>query len=382
MEAIMLRRLVHECLTLPGRATRLVADLRKGRRIHGAGRLAFLRRLVYLRYHGGFRPREALEEGLLDVRIPRSILAATMAKKTLVELQARVNPIQLDCLTADNGVFYAYCGPLGLPIPRLFGVAARPAGYAADGRPLREAADWRDFVDRLPDEFIVKPSQGAYGRGVELFRREHGGFVGSTSGAHSADAVSSAFFTDARYRSFVIQECLHAHPALQVLSGTACLQTARMWTDVDDQGSCRIVFAVFRVITGHHVIDNFASGNTGNLLCCVDRRHGTLDFGIGVGPGGIGWSKVTHHPRTGIDFQDFHLPDWEEACALVKRAALLFLPMHNIGWDVAFTDRGPVIIEANKRFDPANEVVVYVDKPHIYEDIADLYVRLRKAPRR
>jgi hypothetical protein len=377
----MLRRLVTRWCSLPGRVVRLFVDLRKGVRRYDTDWLSLLRRLAHLRYHGGFRPREALEHGLLDMQVSEPVLAAMISKRSLVELQSRVNPVRLDCLTEDKAVFYAYCGSLGLPIPRLFGVAAHPVGYTSDGRPLRAAAEWRAFVEELPDEFIVKPSRGVYGQGIELFRRENGGLVGSTSGAHAGEDVGSAFFTDARYTCFVIQERLYAHPKLQELSGTSSIQTIRMWTDVDDQGDSRVVFAVFRAISGDHVIDNFASGETGNLLCCVDRARGTLDFGLGLGPDGFGWSKITHHPRTQVSFQDFLLPDWDAACALAKRAALLFLPMRTLGWDIALTPGGPKIIEANKRFDSANEVVAYHEKPAMYQDIVELLAKLRRAPR-
>jgi hypothetical protein len=377
----MPRRDAFRSSTFPGRAMRLIADLRLAGRRYETGWLSLLRRLVHLRRHCGFGPREALREGLLDPRLPASALPATIAKRSLFGLLARVNPARLDGLTEDKAVFYAYCGAVGLPTPRLFGVAARPVGYAAGGRPLRTDADWAGFAAGLPDEFVVKPSRGAYGRGVELFRRQAGGFVGSASGWHALEDVRSAFFTDERYASFVIQERLQAHPDLVRLSGTAGVQTVRLWTEVDDSGDCQIVFAAFRVIGGDRVTDNFVHGNTGNLFCCVDRADGTLDSALGMDPGGFGWTRVTHHPRTGHGFEGFRLPDWGAACALAQRAALLFLPMRVIAWDVALTAEGPHLVEANRRFDPVNAAVVYQERPSAYEDVAALYDRLRRAPR-
>ncbi len=377
----MPRRDAFRSSTFPGRAMRLMADLGLARRRHETGWLPMLRRLVHLRRRGGFGPREALDYGLLDPQLPESALAATVAKKTLFGLLARVNPARLDGLTEDKAVFYAYCGALGLPIPRLLGVAARPVGYAAGGNPLRTEEDWRAFASSLPQEFVVKPGRGAYGRGVELFRRQDGGFVGSSSGWHAAEKMQFAFFTDERYTSFVIQERLRSHPELQRLSGTASLQTARIWTEVDDRGDCRIVYAVFRVVAANRVIDNFGGGSTGNLLCCVDRAEGTLGFALGKVPDGLGWTRLAHHPLTRQGFSGFRLPDWAAACALVQRAALLFLPMRVIGWDVAFTAEGPRLVEANRRFDPANESVIGQENPAVHADVAGLYERLRRSTR-
>lgn len=311
--------------------------------------------------------------------VPESALAATIGKRALVTLQARVNPNRLDCLTEDKIIFYAYCHALGLPIPRLFGVANRPVGFSAEGQPLRDKDDWKAFIADLPDEFVVKPSQGVYGRGVEIFRREERGFTGTSSGRPSLEDPSACFFADPRYESFVIQERLLPHPSLQELSGTPCVQTVRIVTDVDEQGGCRIPFAFLRVITGASVVDNFDGGRTGNLLSGVDLTNGTLSVSFGAAPGGIGMVRHTHHPRTGISFKDFQLPDWEAACALAARAAILFLPMRTLGWDIALTPSGPSIIEVNRRWDPFNKIALYAQNPAMLEGVTDLLAKLRKA---
>ena len=364
------------------RSLNFLSDLRLAVRLYQTNWVTLLRRLAYLHSHGGFRPGEALQDGLLDMRVPESALAATLSKRALVELQARVNPTRYDCLTEDKAIFYAYCGALGLPIPRLFGVAARPVGFSAEGRPLRDAADWQTFVAGLPNEFVVKPSQGVYGWGVEIFRRDDGGFVGSSGGRYSKEDMSDAFFTDPRYSSFVIQERLYAHPAMQELSGTPYLQTLRIVTDVDEQGTSHIVFAFLRIIAGEVVVDNYASGTNGNLLCFVDLAEGTLDLPIGPAPNGIGAVQVPQHPRTGVPFKDFRLPDWEAACALANRAAVLFLPMHSLGWDIALTPDGPRIVEVNKRWDPCSELMVNSQIPGMTDGLVQLLARLRNAPRR
>jgi len=361
---------------------RLFSDLRRGVRCYQTNWMSLLRRIAYLRSHGGFTAREALQDGLLDTRVPESALAGTVSKRTLVQFQRRVNPVQFDCLTEDKGVFYTYCGAMGLPIPRLFGVAARPAGFSAEGRPLRNSADWQAFVAGLPDEFVVKPSQGVYGWGVEIFRREAGGFVGSASGRHSEQGMVAAFFTDPGRSSFVIQERLVAHPAMQDLSGTPYLQTVRMVTDVDDQGVSRVVYAMLRIIVGAAVVDNYANGSNGNLICLVDLAEGTLDLPLGAGPDGFGVVPVAHHPKTGAAFRGFRLPDWGAACALANRAALLFLPMRSLGWDIALTADGPRIVEANKRWDPINALVALAENPARTADLISLLNRLRNQPRR
>jgi len=49
------------------------------------------------------------------------------------------------------------------------------------------------------------------------------------------------------------------------------------------------------------------------------------------------------------------LPFWDEACALAETAARHFLPIRTIGWDVALTPEGPVILEGNFWWNPFNQ---------------------------
>ncbi len=56
---------------------------------------------------------------------------------------------------------------------------------------------------------------------------------------------------------------------------------------------------------------------------------------------------VEVHEDTGYHFERFQVPDWEQCVALVKRAALLLPEIPFVGWDIAFTPEGPIIIEAN-----------------------------------
>jgi hypothetical protein len=48
---------------------------------------------------------------------------------------------------------------------------------------------------------------------------------------------------------------------------------------------------------------------------------------------------------------------WNAVVELGKKAALAFLPSKCLGWDIAVTPAGPVLIEANRYWDPHNEDV-------------------------
>ncbi len=53
------------------------------------------------------------------------------------------------------------------------------------------------------------------------------------------------------------------------------------------------------------------------------------------------------HPITGVRFEGFEIPFFNEAVDLCKRAAMVVPQVQYVGWDVAITPSGPVIIEGN-----------------------------------
>lgn len=51
---------------------------------------------------------------------------------------------------------------------------------------------------------------------------------------------------------------------------------------------------------------------------------------------------------TGIKFDGFQIPYWEEIKEMVLEAALVNDKVNLVGWDVAISKNGPLIIEGNR----------------------------------
>src|SRR3546814_3086292 len=56
------------------------------------------------------------------------------------------------------------------------------------------------------------------------------------------------------------------------------------------------------------------------------------------------------HPRTGQRITGLRLPDWALTLELAIRAARAFDVQTSLGWDIGFTDAGPVVVEGNWRY--------------------------------
>ena len=130
------------------------------------------------------------------------------------------------------------------------------------------------------------------------------------------------------------------------------MQTIRAVTVPRGFGRHPVAAAWLRLIGGGAGFDDFNFGQSGNLLAIIDIPSGRILRTLAVAGDGFGLVDVTVHPRTQRSFLSLTVPSWHEAQTLAIAAARAFAPLVTVGWDVALTDRGPVLIEGNATWDP------------------------------
>lgn len=231
-------------------------------------------------------------------------------------LNKRINPRGWTsaCVLADKVRFQARCEEAGLPHPRT-------VALLRNGRVTMKAQpDGRDLV--------LKPADGEGGDGVVILERV-------------ADAADLTARLPKGRGDFVVQDRIQTHPALLGLALDA-LPTVRIVTMIDEVGAPEVVSATFRFASVQGArVDNMKAGG---LISAVDLPVGTL----GLACKGYGGGDHATHPVTGAAIIGRRLPDWAAAKGLVRRAhAETFADYVLIGWDVALTPDGPVLIEAN-----------------------------------
>lgn len=105
-------------------------------------------------------------------------------------------------------------------------------------------------------------------------------------------------------------------------------------------GKSEIIFAATRVGSGQTIADNFHQGGMGVL---VNLENGQL-----VGNGIDKKLNESEYSITNIKFDGFKIPYWNEIKHMVLEAALVNDKVNIVGWDVAISKNGPLIIEANR----------------------------------
>ena len=242
----------------------------------------------------------------------------------------------------DKIVFAAMMRGLGFPVPELvaFHHARRPCFM---GRDLRTRDDLSAFLRSLDRPVFGKPLGGRWSLGaasLEGFEAASDSVttLGGTPFPVEALADQIAGFAEEGY---LFQERLEPHGLLARACGPA-VGTVRLLTGMSPDGP-ELLGAVWKVIGGGNIADNF--WRAGNMLAAVDPRSGAVTRVAS----GLGALHTTHevHPDSGQTLLGLVLPDWQEAHALCLSAATALAGLRLIGWDLALTRRGPVIVEAN-----------------------------------
>ncbi|MEL6794607.1 MAG: sugar-transfer associated ATP-grasp domain-containing protein, partial [Pseudomonadota bacterium] len=225
-----------------------------------------------------------------------------------------------DCILSFKNRFDAKCAAEGFPTPRTF---ARNSGgmVEASGLPLGA-------------EFCVKPVYGTGGVGFT--------HIADAPPLPDAAAVE-AFLTDrvGAKVDWMAQDYLRNHAYLDDIALDA-LATMRISTMLNEDGAPEAVTTVLRFAgTRGARVDNIAAGG---LMAPIDPETGILGRGCyGKRPG-----DFDEHPGTGAAITGRIVPFWPEALQMALDAHARVTPEFAlVGWDIAPTAGGVVIIEAN-----------------------------------
>jgi hypothetical protein len=158
---------------------------------------------------------------------------------------------------------------------------------------------------------------------------------------------------DPDFDCFVVQERVRNHPDLASLVPAKALHTMRLVTLMPRSGGpIRVTQWGIRFGVGGSVTDNFGDGTAGNGFAEIDPATGRLGPFRRARPDRSGYVDSPCLPGTGTRIEGMEVPMWTGALELAVRAAPHFLPSRSIGWDIAITDRGPLIVEANRMWTP------------------------------
>ena len=238
-------------------------------------------------------------------------------------------------LATDKHRFWQFCRETGLPaVPTL-----ALFGEAADLSRPKEAG------------VILKPRFGSNARGLEYWEASGDGYRchGSTQlVGEPLDwpglCAHAAARRIAEGEEFIMQPYLRLHPVLRAVIENG-MPTARIVTGLSPGGTVSLISASFARPRPDSIVSNGGPRRT------VDFTSGRLE------PPRVGqYNSIFLDSDLAEDLDGLVLPDWPRACEIVLAAHRAFPSLAVLlGWDVAFTDEGPVLIETNLGVSPFTE---------------------------
>ncbi len=139
--------------------------------------------------------------------------------------------------------------------------------------------------------------------------------------------------------SLFVEDSILQHPDMSKLHEQS-INTIRITTVLDKNDEAHVMYALQRIGIGDMSVDNVGSGGIYTVL----SEDGKI-----VNPC---WSDKTistyaKHPTTGMELIGFQVPYFKEALELCRKAAKIEKQVRYVGWDIAITEKGPVIVEGN-----------------------------------
>lgn len=185
-----------------------------------------------------------------------------------------------------------------------------------------------DFVERHR-RFVLKPESKSCGRGIRVI---------DTASIDDAKQQIEAVYRNGEAR-FVLEELVVQCAEMARLHPES-VNTVRFPTfRLDDR--VHIFPPYLRMGQGSSFVDNAGSGGvfglvdlkTGRVYSACDEMGNTYEV----------------HPDTKEAIIGFKVPRWEEALTMAKELITVIPSVRWVGWDLALTDEGWVLIEGNER---------------------------------
>ncbi|MBN2215327.1 MAG: hypothetical protein JW723_13900 [Bacteroidales bacterium] len=265
--------------------------------------------------------------------------------KILYSLSDKFNDPDYAYILRNKLIFYHFFSHFGFKLPEL--LLVNNMSYLSMKGKMMVIRNTEDFTRVLLQLF-----DSHAGLDSIFIKKASGSFGGSNIYKINKAEISNRNLMQELFRSviksgYLFQKTIEQHPVISAINPN-CINSLRIDTFIDKDGNIDVISAFIRLGLGDSIVDNISSGG---CQVGIDVEKATLNK-YGYTNISVGYGKVlTSHPDTNVKFENYHLPFFRESLDLVKKAAELIFPVRLIGWDIAITPQGPVLIEGNRKHD-------------------------------
>lgn len=213
--------------------------------------------------------------------------------------------------------------------------------------PNSSTEELRSFILRN-STFLLKVTTGTQGQGITLF--------------NNSQIDIDAFVEKYEGMPYLLEAFIRQHPQIAAPNPTSVntvrIVTARIGNNV------MFVGAGLRCGGSGSFVDNLHNGGAAYPI--------NLETGIISGPG-LDYraeNSYIRHPSTGHIMPGIQIPYWDNLLDTVREASFL-TPIGYVGWDIAITESGIDVVEANVKY--PGVTVIQLDRQDAYKRLKDFY---------
>lgn len=284
--------------------------------------------------------------------MPWEIKTGFLSNNQFYLIESAANP-RKEVGLFNKFVFRAYSRFFDLTMPEYYGVFDPGGGFTSDGELLNSVDDLQKLFAR-PDikDVVFKPTSCSHGLGILVCRNNRDGTIhvfgeGDISISALHNRLSETHYSKHHFipDSYVIEKRIKQHSFLDNYN-TTCVQAMRVITYLATTGEIEIKLLHQKFGIAGKYTDNvvgrggFSTIIDENGVFCPARQFTGDD-----------WITFDNHPETGFPITGQKLPFFHEAVELAIKAQSLIPQLRFIGWDIAITDDGPVLLEGNHGWD-------------------------------
>jgi len=235
-----------------------------------------------------------------------------------IYLGIKTNPFDKKYKLVDKVLFYKTLKENDVPIPETYFYTKNKKFFDLDGNIVNDLSAYEN------KEMFIKASGG--------------------SGGQDADIIT--FTSKKRYKNgLIFQEMVKSHEDINKIAPVRAVQTLRVNTYLTKSGDIEYDSQFIKLPPKHAISDN---SFTGSIMVAMDPDTGKLkNHGITKDGDKLKGKYITHHYDSNIEFENYQIPCWSDVKSVIKKLHLIFPDLRVIGWDIAVTSQGPVILEGN-----------------------------------
>ena len=243
------------------------------------------------------------------------------------------------CILRDKSLFAIFGEYWGIPIVRTFGIYENGIITKEKG----ESFNFLEYINsRNEFHLFIKPLDDECGKGIFCIDKTEENIT--INDIESNLKLVDCYLKNLDNKKYLVQDRLIQHNEINKIYANS-INSLRIIT-VKDKDSIPVFFdSLLRIGANGNIVDNWAKGG----------------IAIGISPNGTlrshGFFKpsfgkiVYEHPNTKTRFEDFEIPYYKDAIDVCIAYHKKIKGVATIGWDVAITKDGPVIIEGNDNYE-------------------------------